>query len=722
VPGLKHGTAPGETYRKTSLLPSPEDVSPVHTTPHPATSRRADRATSGKAPGIAVLLAVALLTSLTSLVPAPPAEAAFGRAIEGYASYQGQTSCSPSAKAGTKKLSTWLQRKYPGTGSLGIVRACKVGGKSEHKEGRAFDWRVNARNTKQKKQADAFLKSLLATDRYGNRHALARRMGIMYVIWNKRIWSTSGRGWRAYTGASPHTDHVHISLSWNGARGRTSWYTGSTANLPAPKPAPKPKVTAPKPKVTPKPKPAPAPAVPAVPAVLDQNRNPSVALTVPASGRTVRTSFSLRAGTTYRLAATGTYRYGPGTMVADAHCSWHASTADGWEDRSPWEAGSGGSQLELLVSGSTGWRARSGGTCDSSHVYVRDYKPTRTGPVEFRINDAGVADNAGSLSLRILKAGADTRGVPSAAVPPAVPEPVADATALPDGPAALDETVTVPAAERAGALTTQVLQAGVTYRLTVSGTFGYGSGFADAECARGQASSRWERDLSVDPFHPDADHLDLYVDGRDLLADPVRYSSSRCDSTTHTYRWDYTPERTGRARFAIWDPTPADNSGALTVRVARSSSVRAPQPDTSLPTTGSAVYDETVTLDAAAADGAVTTGVLRKGSRYTVVVTGTWQTGYGEADPECAAVPAAEGWRRDVTVHPTRTGDDLFDLYIDGKDAALWPVDDDGSGCSPTHVYTGTFTAKRHGAVRLALWDVATSDNTGALSVRLVRP
>ncbi len=36
----------------------------------------------------------------------------------------------------------------------------------------------------------------------------------------------AGRGWAAYTGSSPHTDHVHISFSWAGAWARTSFFTG----------------------------------------------------------------------------------------------------------------------------------------------------------------------------------------------------------------------------------------------------------------------------------------------------------------------------------------------------------------------------------------------------------------------------------------------------------------------------------------------------------------
>ncbi len=51
----------------------------------------------------------------------------------------------------------------------------------------------------------------------------------MYVIWNRHIWSASdaAAGWRPYSGVSPHTDHIHISLSWDGAMKRTSWWTGT---------------------------------------------------------------------------------------------------------------------------------------------------------------------------------------------------------------------------------------------------------------------------------------------------------------------------------------------------------------------------------------------------------------------------------------------------------------------------------------------------------------
>jgi len=69
-----------------------------------------------------VLAVVVLVPAAASAVP-----------VEPYAPYQPQTICSPNAKPGTLKLSGWLQKEYPGSGSLGIARSCKDGGVSEHK-------------------------------------------------------------------------------------------------------------------------------------------------------------------------------------------------------------------------------------------------------------------------------------------------------------------------------------------------------------------------------------------------------------------------------------------------------------------------------------------------------------------------------------------------------------------------------------------------------------
>ena len=151
-----------------------------------------------------------------------------GADIEGYARYEPQTTCDPAAKPGTVALRDLLLARYPNTSSSGIGRGCDVGGTSEHKEGRAFDWGANVTNAAQRAAVDDFIAALFATDAFGHKHALARRMGIMYVIWNNQIWGaySADAGWRPYSGDSPHTDHVHISMSWAGARGETSFWSG----------------------------------------------------------------------------------------------------------------------------------------------------------------------------------------------------------------------------------------------------------------------------------------------------------------------------------------------------------------------------------------------------------------------------------------------------------------------------------------------------------------
>lgn len=134
--------------------------------------------------------------------------------VESYPTYDAQDTCSPTEKPGTVRLRSFLLDRYPGTGNLGIVRSCTVGGTSEHKEGRAFDWAVNAFSS-QRAAADDFLKRLMLSDSGGELHATARRIGVMYAIWDSRIWGSyrTESGWREYAGPNPHTDHVHISLS-----------------------------------------------------------------------------------------------------------------------------------------------------------------------------------------------------------------------------------------------------------------------------------------------------------------------------------------------------------------------------------------------------------------------------------------------------------------------------------------------------------------------------
>jgi hypothetical protein len=185
--------------------------------------------------------AVALLgaLSLTAVAAASSAFAAptapsFPSGIDPYTAYEGQTTCDPTEKPGARALREMVTRAYPGTGSTGgITRSCDGGGVSEHKEGRAWDWMLDASDPSDRAAADDLFAWLLATDVHGNKHALLRRLGIMYIIWNGQVLKAyqADKGWQPYTGANPHTDHVHFTLGWDGARQLTSYWPPTPEDL-----------------------------------------------------------------------------------------------------------------------------------------------------------------------------------------------------------------------------------------------------------------------------------------------------------------------------------------------------------------------------------------------------------------------------------------------------------------------------------------------------------
>ncbi len=190
------------------------------------------RLTSLRLPAVTVLLALTatlipvVLSTAAAAAPPTPNTPSFGKAIEGYAPYEGNTICDPVNRSGTKKLAGLIRQTYGSDESIGMSRnACYT--TSEHNDGRALDWMIDASNTAEKAKAKAFLDWLLATDRNGHKHAMARRLGVMYIIFNRRMWRAYGDpGWSAYTGTNPHTDHIHFSLSYDGSTGRTSFWTG----------------------------------------------------------------------------------------------------------------------------------------------------------------------------------------------------------------------------------------------------------------------------------------------------------------------------------------------------------------------------------------------------------------------------------------------------------------------------------------------------------------
>ncbi len=164
---------------------------------------------------------------------AAPTTPRFNGGIEPYGDYDGQSTCSPSTKPGMARFVRLVQRRYGG-GSLGVSRGCGSGGQSEHKEGRAWDWAMDAGRTRDRNRVQSLFNWLFATDSSCRRFANARRIGIMYIIWNRRMFRMydTDRGWARYSGPSAHTDHVHFSLTRAGGAGRVS-YWNPTFRAPA---------------------------------------------------------------------------------------------------------------------------------------------------------------------------------------------------------------------------------------------------------------------------------------------------------------------------------------------------------------------------------------------------------------------------------------------------------------------------------------------------------
>ncbi len=148
----------------------------------------------------------------------------FGPLIDPYAKYQGASVCDPDPEPGVVSFKRIVLREYPWTGKGYIGRDCGSSITSEHQEGRAWDWMVSVESRQDRRAVSDLFDKLLKTDRHDNRHARARRLGIMYFIWNGRMWTSWDRGWKDYTGSNPHTDHVHFSFGWPGARKKTTFW------------------------------------------------------------------------------------------------------------------------------------------------------------------------------------------------------------------------------------------------------------------------------------------------------------------------------------------------------------------------------------------------------------------------------------------------------------------------------------------------------------------
>jgi hypothetical protein len=182
------------------------------------------------AAAVAVVLAVLVVLTTVSAEAAAPPSPTFPAAIENYARYDPQRTCDPTARPGVVDFRDLLNRTY-GPHASGIGRPCGSG-TSEHYDGRALDYMLDVNNPADRAVANDLLAWVLDTDQYGNNHARARRLGIMYIIWNRQTWGAwSPAAWQPRgcngTPSDCHTNHIHFSFGWPGAQRQTSWWTGA---------------------------------------------------------------------------------------------------------------------------------------------------------------------------------------------------------------------------------------------------------------------------------------------------------------------------------------------------------------------------------------------------------------------------------------------------------------------------------------------------------------
>jgi hypothetical protein len=115
--------------------------------------------------------------------------------------YEVATKPTGGAMSGTKNLACICIEKYK-VGTYGIYCNRKIRGKNQfsvHAEGRAWD----AKCTPENPNGDR-----LANDLWKNQ----KELGIQKIIWNKKEINCESHMWRDYTGANPHTNHLHIEM------------------------------------------------------------------------------------------------------------------------------------------------------------------------------------------------------------------------------------------------------------------------------------------------------------------------------------------------------------------------------------------------------------------------------------------------------------------------------------------------------------------------------
>jgi putative cell wall-binding protein len=209
----------------------------------------------GRVLRVAVAVASAATVALGGLAAAgapataatAPAAKTFTAPIEAWPTpWTSEKGCDGTVKPGPGKLSTLIAGTWGTFGGFGTDRTCHATSEDGHDDYRAVDWMATSKDATQKAAAESFITWLTSADAQGNPAAMARRLGVMYVIWNNRMWrsyphngnpagswetylSCGGSSWATSTyDTTCHRNHVHVSLTPDGAWARTSYWATST--------------------------------------------------------------------------------------------------------------------------------------------------------------------------------------------------------------------------------------------------------------------------------------------------------------------------------------------------------------------------------------------------------------------------------------------------------------------------------------------------------------
>lgn len=123
--------------------------------------------------------------------------------------YQAAGRCTGKTQPGAQAMMDWAVRDFgQGARNYGIYNCRSVRGstnRSVHGEGRALDVGFSGSGNPAGTRLVQALLPHVGT------------LGIQMIIWNRRIYSARYPKGAAYTGVNPHTDHVHIELTWDAA-------------------------------------------------------------------------------------------------------------------------------------------------------------------------------------------------------------------------------------------------------------------------------------------------------------------------------------------------------------------------------------------------------------------------------------------------------------------------------------------------------------------------